>query len=39
MPAPMEIVASLLEREREIYRIAEELNELLSENNRGETYG
>ncbi len=35
LPSPMEIVAGLLEREREILSIVEELNELL-ENNRKE---
>ena len=38
MPAPMEIVASLLEREREILSIFEELDELLG-NRKGEGGG
>jgi type I restriction enzyme M protein len=32
LPSPTEIVASLLEREREILSIVEELNEILSNN-------
>lgn len=36
LPPPMEIVASLLEREREILSIVEELDELLSNNREGE---
>ncbi len=36
LPSPVEIVAELLEREREILSIAEELNELLGNNNREE---
>jgi len=39
LPSPMEIVASLLEREREILSIVEELDELLSGNSRSETHG
>jgi type I restriction enzyme M protein len=39
LPAPMEIVASLLEREREILSIVEELDELLSENSGSGTHG
>jgi type I restriction enzyme M protein len=38
LPSPVEIVAGLLEREREILAIVEELNELL-ENHRGDSYG
>jgi len=38
LPSPAEIVAGLLEREREILAILEELNELL-ENNRGDSDG
>jgi type I restriction enzyme M protein len=38
LPSPVEIVAGLLEREREILAIVEELNELL-ENNRGDADG
>jgi len=36
LPPPMEIVARLLEKEREILSIVEELDELLSDNGRGE---
>lgn len=36
LPSPMEIVATLLEREREILSIVEELNELLENNRREE---
>ncbi|WP_340690620.1 class I SAM-dependent DNA methyltransferase [Hydrogenobacter thermophilus] len=36
LPSPMEIVAGLLEREREILSIVEELNELLENNRREE---
>jgi len=36
LPSPMEIVADLLEREREILSIVEELNELLSNDSKGE---
>jgi len=39
LPAPMEIVASLMEREREIMSIVEELDELLTGNSRGESHG
>jgi type I restriction enzyme M protein len=38
LPSPVEIVAGLLEREREILAIVEELNQLL-ENNRGDSDG
>ncbi|MBC7217452.1 MAG: SAM-dependent DNA methyltransferase [Candidatus Caldatribacterium sp.] len=37
LPSPMEIVAGLLEREREILSIVEELDELLSNSNQEET--
>lgn len=37
LPPPMEIVAGLMEREREILAIIEELDELLSNGNREET--
>ena len=33
LPSPAEIVASLMEREREILAIIQELNELLGNNN------
>jgi type I restriction enzyme M protein len=36
LPPPMEIVARLMEKEREILGIVEELDELLSDNGRGE---
>ncbi len=36
LPSPMELVANLLEREREIMSLVEELDELLSENHNGE---
>ena len=35
-PPPMEIVAGLLEREREIMSIVEELNEMLGNNREGD---
>ncbi|MHA2616647.1 MAG: HsdM family class I SAM-dependent methyltransferase, partial [bacterium JZ-2024 1] len=38
LPPPMEIVASLLEREREIWGIVQELDELLSNNREGVGY-
>jgi type I restriction enzyme M protein len=39
LPAPMEVLASLLEREREVLSIVEELDDLLSANGRSETHG
>jgi type I restriction enzyme M protein len=36
LPSPVEVLASLLEREREILSIMEELDDILSNNHKGD---